>query len=318
MEPETRYAWVGLGVLALVALLAGGLYWLTGGTESQAMKRYTVYFEKQSLEGLQISSDVRMRGIKVGKVEDYAILPGDARRVRVTLQVDARTPVLQGVRAEMARHMVTGLAAVDLMNPAEGGAPLVEIPENERYPVIQEGVPQLARVASTLEDMSLEGREALVRFNALLAQQNQAAIAGILANLDGLTADLRQNLPDLREELTATLASTRRASMRLDDLGSDAGQILRQTDAQLQRVTTATESTLAAARQTLTVLDREVQGLALQLRLSADLASQEIQTTAHSLRLAGDALQGSGLALSDPARLLYGANLDTLGPGEKK
>jgi len=318
VEPEARYAWVGLGVLALVALLAGGLYWLAGGTENQVVKRYTIYFEKQSLEGLQIGSDVRMRGIKVGKVEDYAILPGDARRVRVILQVDARTPVLRGVRAEVARHMVTGLAAVDLVNPAEGGPPLLEVPEAEPYPVIEEGVPQFARVASTLEDMSLEGREALVRFNALLAQRNQEAIAGILSNLEHLTADLRQHLPGLREDLTATLASSRRAAMRLDELGSNAGQMLQHTDARLGRVTAATESTLAAARQTLSILDGEVRGLALQLRLSADLASQEIQTTAHSLRLAGDALQGSGRALADPARLLYGANLDTLGPGEKK
>jgi len=318
MEPEARYAWVGLGVLALVALLAGGIYWLAGGTENKVVKRYTAYFEKQSLEGLQIGSDVRMRGIKVGKVEDYAILPGEARRVRVILQVDARTPVLEGVHAEVARHMVTGLAAVDLVNVAEGGPPLAALPPGERYPVIQEEVTQFARVASTLEEMSLEGREALVRFNTLLADRNQKAIAGILNNLDGLSADLRQHLPALREELTATLAGTRQAAARLDGLGADAGQMLRQADAQLGRVTAETESTLAAARQSLAAMSGEMRGLALQLRLSADLATQEVQTTAHSLRLAGDALQESGRALSDPTRLLYGADEDALGPGEGK
>ena len=69
MEPDARHAWVGLAVLALGALLAAGLYWLSGA-EQHAVKRYTVYFEKQSLEGLQINSDVRMRGITVGKVVD--------------------------------------------------------------------------------------------------------------------------------------------------------------------------------------------------------------------------------------------------------
>ena len=150
MEPETRYAWVGVGVLALVGLLAWGIYWLTGGTEHKVVKRYTVYFEKQSLEGLQIGSDVRMQGIKVGKVDDYAIIPGHARRVRVILEVDARTPVLEGVEAEVSRHLVTGLAAVDLVNVVEGGPPLTHVPPGEEYPVIQEGVPQLARVASTI------------------------------------------------------------------------------------------------------------------------------------------------------------------------
>ncbi len=316
MEPEARYAWVGVAVLALVALLAGGMVWLTGGTENKVVKRYVVYFEKQSLEGLQIGSDVRMQGIKVGKVEDYAITPGQARRVRAVLQVDARTPVLEGVVAEVARHLVTGLAAIDLVNVAEGGPALMQVPDGEDYPVIPEGVPQFARVASTLEEMSVEGRDALVRFNTLLSDRNQKAVAGLLANLDGLGADLRRNTPALREELVATLAATRQAAEQVRGLGADTGQVLRHVDQRLDRVAEEAASTLASARHTLGAMDREMQGLSVQLRLSADLAIQEIQGTAQSLRLAGDALQETGRAMADPARILYGTNEADLGPGE--
>lgn len=313
MEPEARYAWVGVAVLALVALLVGGMYWLTGGTENKVVKRYIVYFEKQSLEGLQIGSDVRMQGIKVGKVEDYAITPGQARRVRAILQVDARTPVLEGVVAEVARHLVTGLAAIDLVNAAEGGPALMNVRDGEDYPVIPEGVPQLARVASTLEEMSTLGRDTLVRVNTLLSDRNQQAMAGILTHLDGLTGDLRRTVP----ELNATLASTRQAAERVEGLGADAGHVLKHVDERLERVAQETESTLASARHTLAAMDREVRGLTVQLRMSADLATQEIQTTAQSLRLAGDALQETGRAMSDPARILYGTNEGDLGPGEK-
>lgn len=313
MEPEARYAWVGVAVLALVALVAWGMYWLTGGTENKVVKRYVVYFEKQSLEGLQIGSDVRMQGIKVGKVEDYAITPGQARRVRTVLQVDARTPVLEGVVAEVARHLVTGLAAIDLMNAVQGGPALTRVPDGEDYPVIPEGVPQLARVASTLEEMSVFGREALVRFNGLLSDRNQQAMARILVNLDGLTDDLRQTVP----ELNATLASTRRMAEHVDTLGADAGQLIRDTQSRLGQVAGETEAALASARNTLRAMDTEIHGLSVQLRMSADLATQEIQTTAQSLRLAGDALRETGRAMSDPARILYGTNEADLGPGEK-
>jgi phospholipid/cholesterol/gamma-HCH transport system substrate-binding protein len=316
MEPEARYAWVGVAVLAMVALVAWGMYWLTGGTEDKVVKRYVVYFEAQSLEGLQIGSDVRMQGIKVGKVEDYAIIPGQARRVRALLQVDARTPVLEGVRAEVARHLVTGLAAIDLVNAVEGGPALMRVPDGEDYPVIPEGVPQFARMASTLEEMSLVGRDALARFNTLLADRNQQAIAGILRHLDGLSGDLHQHLPALREELQATLATTRQAATQVQGLGADAGLVLRHVDERLDRVATETETTLASARHTLDAMDREVHGLALQLRLSADLATQEVQATAQSLRLAGDALRDTGRAMSDPARILYGTHDADLGPGE--
>lgn len=316
MEPEARYAWVGVAVLALVALLAGGMFWLTGGTDDRVMKRYTVYFEKQSLEGLQIGSDVRMQGITVGKVEDYAIIPGQGRRVRVQVQVDARTPVLEGVVAEVARHLVTGLAAIDLVNLAEGGPPLLNVPDDEDYPVIPEGVPQLARVASTLEDMSVAGRNALTRFNALLSDRNQAAMSHILANVDDLSGELRRTWPALAGDLRDTLADTRQAAARMTALGNEAGQTLRDTGARLDHLATATEATLAGARESLKALDGEVRGLSLSLRLSADLATQEVQATAQSLRLAGDALRESGQALSDPAGLLYGTHAAALGPGE--
>lgn len=313
MEPEARYAWVGVAVLALVALVVGGMYWLTGGTENKVVKRYVVYFEKQSLEGLQIGSDVRMQGIKVGKVEDYAITPGQARRVKAVLQVDARTPVLEGVHAEVARHLVTGLAAIDLVNVEQGGPPLMQVPDGEDYPVIPEGVPQLARVASTLEEMSVLGRDALVRFNGLLSDRNQQAMTGILVNMDGLTHDLRQTVP----ELNATLASTRQVAEHVDTLSADASQLIRDTNNRLGKVASETEATLVSARNTLSAMDQEIHGLTVQLRMSADLATQEIQTTAQSLRLAGDALQETGRAMSDPARILYGTNEGDLGPGEK-
>jgi phospholipid/cholesterol/gamma-HCH transport system substrate-binding protein len=266
---------------------------------------------------LQIGSAVRMQGIKVGKVEDYAILPGEARRVRVILQVDARTPVLEGVVAEVARHLVTGLASVDLVNQVEGGPPLMRVTQGEKYPVIPENVPRLTRMAGTLEEMSEVGRDAMVRFNTLLSDENQEALAGILENLDVLTTDLRQHLPALREEFSATLAGTRQAAARMDNLGADASGVLRDSQVHLDRVARDAETTLASARHTLGAMDQEVHDLTLQLRLSADLASQEIQSTAQALRQAGEALQQSGRAMSDPARILYGVNPAALGPGEQ-
>jgi hypothetical protein len=62
MESDARYAWVGAGLLGLALVLAGGLYWLMGGADDTLMRRYLVYFQHQSLEGLQINSAVRMQG----------------------------------------------------------------------------------------------------------------------------------------------------------------------------------------------------------------------------------------------------------------
>lgn len=313
MESEARYIRIGLATLVLAGLLIVGLYWLGGRDSNLASKRFVTYFQNQSLEGLQINSDVRMRGIKVGKVVDYAIMPGKARTVRVLLQVDARTPVLEGVQAIVARHLVTGLAAIDLENPSAGGAPLMRVPDNEPYPVIPEGVPQLTRVADTLEELGASGREALTRFNTMLSDSNQRALAGTLSNLDAISGDLKQTMPELR----AAVASTRLAADQVNGLGGDARVALKMAGEMLGKVAADTATTMATARTTLDKVDREMSGLTGQVKLTADLAGQEIQATAQSLRLAGDALQDTGRALSNPARVLYGPSPEGLGPGEE-
>jgi phospholipid/cholesterol/gamma-HCH transport system substrate-binding protein len=313
MESEARYIRIGLATLALLALLGFGLYWLSGSGEERGGKRFLVYFQKQSLEGLQINSDVRMQGIKVGKVVDYSIMPGEARKVRVILQVDSRTPVLDGVEAIVARHLVTGLAAIDLENAAQGGTPLLRIPEGEPYPVIPEGVAQFTRVADTLEELGATGQEALTRVNTLLSMQNQKALSSTLENLTAITQDMKQAMPEFRE----ALVSAKKAADEVDGLGDDARVTLKSANEHLSKVAGETSATLASARNTLDKVDREVAGLTGQVKLTADLAGQEIQSTAQSLRLAGDALQDTGRALSNPARVLYGPSRDSLGPGEK-
>jgi phospholipid/cholesterol/gamma-HCH transport system substrate-binding protein len=326
MESDARYAWVGLAVVTLIVLLAGGFYWLKGGNKPE-VNRYTVYFRNQSLEGLQLNSDVRMQGIKVGKVADYTILPGQAKTVRVLLEVDARAPVWEGAEAVVSRNLVTGLAAIDLDNVWKGGAAIGPPPNGEPYPVIDEGVPQMARISSTLEGLGKAGGEAVMRVNKLLSDQNQKAFSAILGNVAGVTGELRQLSP----ELTATLSATRQAALRLDQAGAeltpvlrdssrllrDGGQVVQQAGQRLDKLAADAESTLSSTRGTMQALDASLRDMRTQLRLSVDLGLQEIQTTAQAMRGASEALQTTSREFADPGRLLYGPHQAEMGPGEQ-
>jgi len=300
MESEAHYVRVGTAVLVLVGLLALGLYWLTGGLDRSAGQRYAVHFSKQSLEGLQINSDVRMQGIKVGKVIDYAILPGEMRTVRVVLEVDARTPLRDGVTAVVNRHLVTGLASIDLEN-GPPGAGLLPQPSGD-VPRIAEGVPQLTRVADTLEELGQLGRDTLIRLNAVLSDSNQAELSASLGHLGAASAELRE-----------TLVSTRRAADNLSELGAAAQTRL----GRLDRLGDEASATLTAARGSLAGLDHELRALSLQLRQTTDLGLQELQTSAASLRQTSERWQEAGRVLADPARVLYGTHPNELGPGER-
>lgn len=314
MESEARYTWVGAAMVALFLLAAAGLFWLSGATERIPGKRYTVYFQKQSLEGLQINSEVRMQGVKIGKVVDYAIAPGSNHRVRVVLEVDARAPVMRGIEAVVARHLVTGLAAIDLENVADAAHPLVEAPPGEDYPVIEEGVPQLTRVTDTLEELGQTTQEALTRFNTLLSDGNQRALHSTLENMSHLTGDLRLSVP----ELDATLSSARQAADQLRIMSDETAAAANRAGARFDLAASNMEATLGRAEDTLQTLSEEVRSLNMQLKLTADLGTQELQATGQSLRQAGDALQAAGQGVADPGRLLFGPSKGQLGPGEER
>ena len=330
MESDARYAWVGLAVVTLVLAMAAGFYWLKGGNKAE-VNRFTVYFQNQSLEGLQLNSDVRMQGIKVGKVADYTILPGQAKTVRVILEVDARTPVWEGVEAVVTRNLVTGLAAIDVDNVWKGGAPIGPPPKGEPYPVIDEGVPQMARISSTLEGLGKAGGEAVRRVNQLLSDSNQKAFSNILVNVAGVTGELRGELRQIGPELHATLGAARQAAARLDTVGAeltpvlhdssrflrDSSRLAQQAGQRLDKLSGEAETTLTATRNTLNTVDASLRDMQTQLRLSVDLGMQEIQMTAQALRTSSDALQTTSREFSDPGRILYGPNKAELGPGEQ-
>jgi len=326
MESNARYAWVGFAVVVLLVVMAAGLYWL-GGNNKSDVNRFTVYFKNQSLEGLQLNSDVRMQGIKVGKVADYTILPGQGKTVRVILEVDARTPVWEGAEAVVNRNLVTGLAAIDLDNVWKGGSDIGPAPEGEAYPVIDEGVPQMARISNTLEGLGKAGGEAIERVNSVLSEENQTALAQILLNIAGVTGDLRQ----LGPELNGTLVAARLAAQRLDSVGAELTPVLRDSsrlmhdgsqwvtraERRFDQLASETEATLGMARTTLSGMDSSLRELQTQLRLSLDLGLQDAQVTAQALRTSSDTLLTTSQEFADPGRILYGPHQAELGPGEE-
>jgi len=321
MESEARYAWVGGTLIVLFLALAAGIYWLSGASDNLPSTRFTVYFQKQSLEGLQIGSEVRMRGIKVGRVADYHILPDTARGVRVLLEVAARIPLLEGAQATVNRKLVTGIAGVDLVNTRENAAPLTRLPPGEPYPVIAEGVPEITRMAGVLEDLGRGGNETLYRINSLLSDSNQRAFHDTLANTRTLTGQLAKTTPALR----GTLEQSRRAGERLEQVGVVAQATLAATGRHIDSLAAQSRETLNTARATLAsataALDQtrtEISALSLSLRLSADLASQDLQATSQALRDSGRALQQSARALGEPERILFGPAQGSMGPGEER
>jgi len=311
MEAEAKYTYVGIAVIALVTALVAGIIWLKHTGSRADFNYYTIYFERQPLDGLQIGADVSMRGIKVGRVEDYA-LTGNITRVRVLIRIDRRTPVSTNTVAVVNRRFVTGIAWIELDTPAPPGPPLTEIADNEVYPVIPEGTSNFDEIADRLNRIGITATDTLERLNDVLKPENRVAIDKTLVNLRDLTARLNQRLADLDATLKAVDGAANgleRAGNSVARLADGAGQDLRPAIEQAQRTMKDISAATAALEKQATYLSQTVGSTVSSSGDQLTAAVIELRSTGTTLGRLLDRLQ-------DPRAALLGPTPQQLGPGE--
>ena len=207
MEPEARYTLIGTVLLAIAVAALGVFVWLSSSGNKADFEFYTVYFERQSLEGLQIGADVNMRGVKVGRVEEYTISRDNINRVTVTLRVARATPVSENTSAVVARNFVTSIARVNLETPGKPGPALTKVPEGERYPVIPEGTSDIDQITSSVTRLATQADVVLGYLADTLGPGNQKNFAQTLAALKELSENLNQRVALIDQTSRAVQAS---------------------------------------------------------------------------------------------------------------
>jgi len=327
VEAEARYTVVGATVLALMAALVASMLWLKDIGGRGDFKRFAIYFEHQALNGLEIGGEVNLRGIKVGRVEDYALSGATPNRVRVEVRVDRRVPVLASTRAVVTRNFVTGIAAIALVNSDPQGAPLSEAPDGERYPVIVEGQSDLDAIAGRVNQVGEQASEALVKLNDLLTAENRRALMQTVGNLRDLSAGLTAQLPLLdktmqRAGTAATSVGTAAvqfgdAGQRMAGLSERAGQRLDETLAQTERTLRDASAALAKASASVEAMERHAANVTRRLDATAEQVDDQVGAAVSELRLSIETATRALERLRDPRTALLGPGRAQLGPGEK-
>ncbi|MDH5541030.1 MAG: MlaD family protein, partial [Rhizobacter sp.] len=197
MEAEARYTWVGVVVLALLASLVASVVWLKNIGGKGEFNRYVILFEHQALDGLEVGAAVTLRGIKVGRVEDYALAGKQLDRVRVEVRIDRRAPAYTGTVAVVTRNFVTGIASITLVNDDPPGELLATVPEGEEYPVIGEGRSNLDEIAGRVNKVGEMASSALNNVNQFLGPENRAEVMTTIKHLRELSAGLTARLGSL-------------------------------------------------------------------------------------------------------------------------
>jgi phospholipid/cholesterol/gamma-HCH transport system substrate-binding protein len=312
MEAESKYTYVGLALVVLVTALVAGVIWLNRTGTRTDFNYYTIYFERQPLDGLQLGADVDMRGIKIGRVEDYQLLAENINRVRVTVRTDKRAPVRTNTVAIVTRNFVTGIAKVSLITPEPLGPPLTEIRDDQKHPVIPEGESNLDALAGKVNQLGDMAAETLENLNDVLKPRNRVAFTETLDNLRKLTAGLNARLTELDKSIASmnsAMADISGASNRIakvaESAGSDLGPTIRQADKTLRDISVATIS-----------LEKQVATLARDFGGAANATEEQMTAAVIELRRTVDSMNRVLDRLQDPRAALLGATPKQRGPGE--
>ncbi|WP_199553308.1 MlaD family protein [Sandaracinobacteroides hominis] len=268
MERRNSYMLVGAVTFILVLALFGFVLWLARFSREDK-DAYDIFFA-QSVAGLAVGSNVSFSGVPVGQVRQIALMPETPQFIRVRIELQPDTPVLAGTTASLTSVGFTGVTEVQLSGSMRGQAPLTE-PGPYGVPVIPatpggfgqllESAPQVLERASTL----------LARLNEVFDDENRAALASLVTNLDKTASVVAEEGPAIRRtlrEAEQTLKAATRAADSLAQAGNTANTLLTEDGkplvAELKRAIVTTEATLSRVEKLTAAAEPGVNTLATQ------------------------------------------------------
>lgn len=233
METRSNHVLVGAVTLLLLAAVMVTAFWFSRIGDGQDMQ-YDIFF-KQSVNGLAKGSSVNYSGVPSGQVEKIELWKRDPGFVKVRITVKEGTPVLQGTTATISGVGFTGVSEI-VLDGAVKGAPPITCPEENPMSACPDGVPVIPTKPGALGELLNTAPQLLERISTLterltelLSDKNQRSIAGILANVERVSASLADRSP----EIAATMAEARIAVQRTGIAAEQIGKLAATTDSLL-------------------------------------------------------------------------------------
>ncbi len=268
MSSEQR---IGLFFLAGLVLLAVAVE-LTLGL-GLFRRRYQLHADFTDVQGLDRGADVRLAGLRAGRVEDLR-LEGD--HVRVTMAIDGNLTVRRDAVAKLDFRALSGerFVSLTLGTPTAPPAGPDDVLTGETPAGIADAVDQLARVAQTVDQLAstldAEAGRLLVSL-ADVVEENRTAlndvashVASISQKLDRGTGTLGKllNDPALYDRINGTVGDVRQS---VQDIGAVAqnlrsgqgtlGKLLAKDDALYDQVQDTIDNLASAARNAQEITD---------------------------------------------------------------
>ncbi len=320
MEVKAKYMLVGSTVSILSIMLVVAMIWLSEMGGHNDTRKYTIYFEKYSLAGLQEDSAVTMKGIRVGKVAKLKISQGNIEQVKVIIELDAGTPVKTDTEAIIKRNLLTGLAHIDLINSHQEAALLNKIPSGENFPVIPEGQAGLeAMITSTLPNLLTNVANMVNNANEMFSPENRQLLQEMLLDISAATKELsssQRKLATLLEEATKLAGESRTMVHNLDQRAAVIEKSISKTVGMAQEKIQSVTPLIMQLKQTAANLDKNSAQLSESVSKSAGTITLELEYLTEELVKTSQQISDTLEEYKNPREIILGPDSSSLGPGE--
>jgi phospholipid/cholesterol/gamma-HCH transport system substrate-binding protein len=241
METKASHLLIGSFVLLLAAGIVGAIIWLARVDINERLAYYVIHFT-DSVAGLRVGGDVRFNGIEVGSVKTIQFDDVDPKRVKVTVEVAASTPVRHDSYAVMQPQGITGVSYI-LITGGTAASKILKYHSDAPPPEIPSHPSQFSQLIDSAPEVLARASAALENLNRILGPDNQRSFAKILSD----AAQVTDTIAARRQDLDQFIASARAAA---DDVAASAKAIHVITE-KLDHVADATDVTMKSAQTSL-------------------------------------------------------------------
>ena len=251
MYSRVNYTIVGIFVVLFGAGMVWFAFWLAKYDLQEEFDIYKLEMY-ESVAGLSIDSNVKLRGVDIGSVSKIQINPKDIEKVEVFVKIKKGIPIKEDMVAHTAMFGVTGLLSIEIEGGTNGAKTLE--PRDDYIPIIKTRPSFLTQLAGDIGGASGKIEALLVQSQKLLSDDNIETLGNILENIEQMTAKgeaLEDKVIVTLDEFRESLASMNRDFKLIQQDFAEIKQVsvptidkLMETSKDFNRVTLKVENTI--------------------------------------------------------------------------
>lgn len=209
MYSKVNYTIVGIFVLSFTIASLFFIFWLSKKGFKDEFKYYKTYIY-ESVGGLSIDSNVKLKGINVGSIGDIYIDSQDIEKVILILKIKQNTPIKEDMITIIKPLGITGLSYIEITGGSNSASELITSDNN--ISVIKNIPSMMLSFEDNINILHGKVLQFLDKSNKLLSSTNLDSIESILLD----SKIIAQKTILLEDRLIETLLDINRTIRNFD------------------------------------------------------------------------------------------------------